>query len=163
MIADEFFELIPNPPEDFEFLLSRTFCPCRILKAPVKHLWLTRKDRARFPRMVAGCDNEIEALPQEFINGFRPLAREINPLFFHDFDGHRVNPGRRGPCAENLELFSPVVPQEAFRHLASARIMGTEKENPFLFLFHMQFSLTRFSSPLPFRANGHRTLCRFFL
>ena len=111
MIADEFFEFIPNPPEDLEFLLSRTFCLCRILKIPVKPFCLIRKDWTSIPGLIAGCDDEIEALPQKLINGFRPLAREINPSFFHDFDGHGVNPGGRSPCAENLKLFFPVVPQ----------------------------------------------------
>jgi len=57
MRADEFFQFFPNPSEDLAFLLPRALCPCRILKAPVKHLCLTRKDRAPIPYIVAGCDD----------------------------------------------------------------------------------------------------------
>lgn len=107
MIADEFFEFIPNPSEDFELLRSRTPRFCRIIKAPVKPLPLTRKDWASIPGLIAGCDDEIEALTQKLINGFRPLAREINPSFFHDFDGHGVNPEGEVPALKTSNCFSP--------------------------------------------------------
>ena len=131
MGTNQFLELIPNPPKYREPLLSRTLVRCWVRKTPVKQLPRTRKDRALIPRVVTGCHDVVEILPQEFIDGFRPLTRDINPPLRHHLDGHGVYPIRRCAGAENPKSLSPGVPEEPFGHLAPAGIMRTQKENPF--------------------------------
>lgn len=115
----------------------------------MKPFFPARKDRACIPDIVAGCDDEVEALPQEFINGFGALARQVNSLFSRHLDGHRMNPGGGRSRAENLESFSPVVPEQALRYLAPGRIMGAEKENPGFSCRHIHFLLPGFFSIHP--------------
>jgi hypothetical protein len=41
-----------------------------------------------------------------------------------------VNTGGRNPRAENLVPFPSIMSKQALRHLAPARVMGAEKDDP---------------------------------
>ena len=71
--------LIPHPSKDSKLRLFITAGSSRIVEAPVNAFGLTGKDRASFIRVVADRDHKVECILAELLDGFGPLARNVDP------------------------------------------------------------------------------------
>jgi len=67
------------------------------------------------------------------------MSADINADFFHNGDGIRMDNGGMRSCAEYFETVAGNVAKQPLRHLGTAGISGTDKNN--FFLFHGKASL----------------------
>src|ERR1700690_2884972 len=93
---------------------------------------LAGKQRTAFFGVVAYGQHGIERLAGKLIYAFRAVAGNVDSELPHN--GNRFGPYGSRPCpgTEYFEAVSCVVTQEAFGHLASSRVSGTENEDSFL-------------------------------
>jgi len=94
-------------------------------------LGLPRKDRAAFLCRVADRNQVIKLLTDELLYRLRPVAGNINTDFTHPFDSQRIDRPWLCAGAEHLKLVPGFVAKNAFSHLATGGIAGTENKNSF--------------------------------
>ena len=80
---------------------------------------MSRKDRAGLFGVVANRQYTVELLICELIDGFRPVAGDVDAKLLHDRDGFGTDAAWFRTCASDFEAVSKVVAQKALRHLAT--------------------------------------------
>jgi len=121
--------LVPDAPKRLQFLPFRSVS--RIVKSPVDRFG-AREYRTLLPGTITHRDDVIEFLVDINRYVIRFVARYVDSNFFHSIDAARVQSLRVRSSAEDFKSVSRHTSKQAFSHLASSGIAGTEEKNTLL-------------------------------
>ncbi len=109
-VAHPVLDLIPDASKEGEGLIGGQHSRSRrILEALVDLLGVTRKDGATLLRVIADGDDVVERLPNEELDGLRPVTGHIDPNLAHHLDRLRADAPWPHPSTLDLEEISSLV------------------------------------------------------
>ena len=88
-----------------------------------------RKYRTLLFGSVANGNHVVELPTEEFADVFGALPADVDPDIFHCNDSLWMKPLGMGSRTENFEPLACQLSQQTFRHLASCRVAGAEKQD----------------------------------
>src|SRR5215469_1932017 len=124
-------KFISNGPKCRQPFVGRAFDRSGIREIMVQLFRVAEEDRAGFTGVVADCYYVVKRLAVEFRNALRAMCGNIDANFLHGGDRFRANEAGFDARTFDLEPAASIVAQQAFRHLASRRISGTEDQHTF--------------------------------
>jgi len=129
------FDLVPNPSESINYLGFGSFYFGRVIESPVIPVQLPWIDGAGLVRIPANGNHGVDVSIEKSIHVLGFVAGYIDTDLCQGGNGLRVNVSSRlRPSRMNFKQVPSRIPQNAFSHVATARI--TRAENEYAILFH---------------------------